>query len=329
MKLQNKILISFVIPVKDEEKTIAELSINIINIVHGLGVGFDAELIIVDDGSTDDSWLIMCQLAKEYQGTITALRLRRNFGKSVALQAGFRRAGGDIVFTMDGDLQDDPNEIPRFLEELKKGFDLISGWKRQRHDPLSKTLPSLLFNKITAWATGIHLHDINCGFKCYKNEIVKSINIYGELHRYIPVIAHDLGYKIGEIEVKHHPRLYGVSKYGWSRYLRGSVDLVTVLATTRWLNKPGHLFGGMGVCFGLVGSGCLLYLIVLWSMGIRPIGNRPMLILGVMLCILSVQMISLGIVAEFFVRTQNHSDVDNLVSESVENNTKCQITPEY
>lgn len=315
MNNNNVVLLSFVIPVKDEDKTIAELAKKIFSVVDAMGSGYDAEVIFIDDGSNDNSWQIMCQLAKGYH--VHALRLRRNFGKSVALAAGFRKACGDVVFTMDADLQDDPNEIPHFLKELEKGFDLVSGWKRTRHDPLLKTIPSRLFNKITSWATGVKLHDFNCGFKCYKKEIIKSVKIYGELHRYIPALAHDLGYRVGEIEVTHHPRRDGISKYGWERYVRGFVDLATVLATTRWVNKPGHLFGGVGVGLGLVGGSCLLYLSVLWLMGRGPIGGRPLLIFGVMLCIFSVQMIALGIIAEFFIRDKNPREVDALIAEVV------------
>lgn len=308
--------LSFVIPVKDEEESINELAKKIISVVNEMGS--EPELIFIDDGSSDNSWKVMSAMVTKYPGQVIALRLRRNFGKAVALEAGFRKASGDVVFTMDADLQDDPNEIPRFIEELNKGYDLISGWKVKRHDPLSKTLPSKLFNKATSLATGINLHDFNCGFKCYKKEIVKSIKIYGELHRYIPALAHDLGYKVGEIGVEHHPRLHGVSKYGWERYVRGFIDLVTVLATTRWLNKPGHLFGGVGVAFGLAGGLGLFYLAVLWLFGMGPIGDRPLLMVSIMFSILSIQMISLGVIAEFFVRAKNPREIDTLVAEVLE-----------
>jgi len=312
-----------VIPVKDEDKSIAELSNSILSVIDGMGNGFDAEVILVDDGSNDDSWQIMCQLSKEYQGRVNALRLRRNFGKSVALEAGFRKAKGDFVFTMDADLQDDPNEIPKFIEALDGGLDLVSGWKRRRNDPISKTLPSRLFNKVTASMTGIPLHDFNCGFKCYRREVVESIHLYGELHRYIPILAHNFGYRIGEVEILHHPRQYGKSKYGFERYARGFVDLLTVMATTRWMNKPGHLFGGIGLTSGIFGGGILVYLTILWFEGVRPIGSRPLFFLGILLCILSIQMISLGIIAEFFIKSSNFNDADKLIKEK-SNNTNHQ-----
>jgi glycosyltransferase involved in cell wall biosynthesis len=307
-------VISFVIPVKDESENIKELASRIFSIFLENHAGQDVEIIIIDDGSRDNSWALITQLA-EGNSKVKGIRLRRNFGKAIALDAGFRAATGDIVFTMDGDLQDDPKEIPRFLEKLNEGYDLVSGWKFKRYDPLSKTLPSRLFNKVTSWATGVNLHDFNCGFKCYKKEVIDRLNIYGELHRYVPVLAADLGFKVGEIKVEHHPRQHGVSKYGWERYLRGLVDLITVLATTRWLNKPGHLFGGIGVLFGVVGGSMLLYLSALWLMGMGPIGNRPLLLFGVLFSISSLQMISLGVIAEFFIKARNSNNVDALISE--------------
>lgn len=319
MSLESSSLLSFVIPVKDEEGSIVELTKKIFESVDSIGGKYKKEIIFIDDGSYDKSWELILQLAKENPGVIKAIRFRRNFGKSVALESGFNLATGDLIFTMDADLQDDPKEIPRFIDEINKGYDLVSGWKEKRNDPLSKTLPSKLFNKVTSWTTGIQLHDFNCGFKCYKQEIVKSIKVYGELHRYVPVLAHDMGYRVGEIAVEHHPRQHGKSKYGWERYARGFIDLLTVLATTRWLNKPGHLFGGFGLLMGLLGSAGLFYLSILWLFGLGPIGNRPLLLFSVMFCILSLQMISLGVIAEFFIRTKNPRDIKALISEIVSN----------
>lgn len=244
----------------------------------------------------------MQSLASDDSGRVKAIRLRRNFGKAAALSIGFRACTGDIVFTMDADLQDDPSEIPRFIEKLDDGYDVVSGWKENRKDPISKTLPSKLFNKATAVLSGISLRDFNCGFKAYRREVLEGIRLYGELHRYIPVLASDLGFKIGEIPVKHHARQHGVSKYGWERYARGLLDLLTVLATTRYLQKPGHLFGGIGLASGLIGGGILFYLTMLWFLGVGPIGTRPLFFLGILLVILSIQMISLGLVAELLTR---------------------------
>ncbi len=309
--------LSFVIPAMDEQDTVEVLAKQIMGVVEGLQKNYETEIIFVDDGSKDNTWSVMSKLADSYQNKIIAVRLRRNFGKAVALDVGFRRATGQVIFTMDADLQDDPKEIPKFLELLDSGYDLVSGWKRRRYDPISKTLPSKLFNKVTSWATGVELHDFNCGYKAYKKEVIQSVRVYGELHRYIPVLAHDVGFNIGEIEVEHHPREHGVSKYGFERYVRGMLDLITVLATTRWLHKPGHLFGGLGVMSGVIGGGILSYLSVIWVLDLGPIGDRPLLLLGVMLCILSVQMISIGLIGELFIRSTSIRDNNDIVvSES-------------
>lgn len=304
--------VSVVIPVKDEEATLRQLVDGILAACRE----HEVEVVFVDDGSRDGSWGVMKALADEHPGIVRALRLRRNFGKAVALDAGFRAANGDIIFTMDADLQDEPREIPRFLEALDSGYDLVSGWKARRHDPLSKTLPSKVFNRITAWISGISLHDFNCGFKAYRREIIEHLQLYGELHRYIPVLAHDAGFKVGEIEVEHHPRRHGKSKYGFERYVRGFLDLVTILATTRYLQRPGHMFGGVGVVFGLLGGAILTYLVVLWFLG-QGIGARPLLQFGVLLLMLSVQMISLGIIAELLIRISNPRDVTSLIVADV------------
>lgn len=309
--------ISVVVPIKNEYASLGDLVMLIFSTVKTMPGSHELEIILVDDGSEDDSWSLIKKLSEDFRKFVNGIRLRRNFGKAIALEAGFRAATGDIIFTMDGDLQDDPKEIPRFLEKLDQGYDLVSGWKLKRHDPVSKTLPSKLFNKVTSWTTGVKLHDFNCGFKCYRREVIDRLSVYGELHRYVPVLAADLGFRVGEIEVKHHPRQHGVSKYGWERYLRGFVDLITVLATTRWLNKPGHLFGGIGVLFGFAGGLMLLYLSALWFMGLGPIGDRPLLLFGVMFSIFSLQMISLGIIAEFFIKARGPGNIDALISEKI------------
>lgn len=312
-------LLSFVIPVKDEQATLEILAFNILETVKkNMGGNFMAEIIFIDDGSIDQSWEIMNKLAAS-RDNIIAIRFRKNFGKALALEAGFREARGEIIFTMDADLQDDPGEIPKFIDALDHGLDLVSGWKKRRQDPLSKRLPSWIFNKVTAVTTAIPLHDFNCGFKCYRREVIDAIHLYGEMHRYIPVLACDLGYRVGEIEVTHHTRRHGKSKFGFERYARGLVDLLTVLATTRWMNKPGHLFGGIGLVSGLLGGGILVYLTILWFLGVRPIGDRPLFFLGILLCVLSVQMISLGIIAEFFIKSSNPSDVNRLIKETSSN----------
>lgn len=306
-------LLSFVIPVKDEEASLDELADRIVECVRTSCPDHEPEIVFIDDGSTDRSWEVMQSISARLPGVVQAIRFRRNLGKALALEAGFRSNRGEIVFTMDADLQDDPKEIPRFLAKLDEGFDLVSGWKRTRHDPLSKTLPSKLFNGVTARLTGVKLNDFNCGFKCYRREVVDNIRLYGELHRYIPVLASDLGYRVGEIQVEHHARQHGKSKYGWERYVRGFIDLLTVLATTRWLAKPGHLFGGIGVGLGLIGGASLGYLLLVWLFGDAPIGNRPLLTFGVLTMVASLQMLSLGVIAEFFVKS-TPVDIERYVS---------------
>ena len=246
---------SFVIPVKNEAQTLRELTAKVTAAASPLAR--QVQIILVDDGSSDDSWPVMQALVGDCPGLVEAIRLRRNFGKATALATGFLYCSGEIVFTLDADLQDDPNEISRFIEKLEQGYDVVSCWKERRQDPASKTLPSRLFNKVTGWLSGIELHDFNCGFKAYRREVLDNIRLYGELHRYIPVLAHDLGYRIGEVAVRHHERRHGVSKYGWERYARGLLDLITVVATTRYLQKPGHLFGGGGLIAGVGGSAIL------------------------------------------------------------------------
>ena len=277
-------------------------------------------MIFVDDGSTDKSWEEITILHTSHSNIVNAKRLRRNFGKAEALNHGFQMVDGDIVFTMDSDLQDDPMEIPRFLKRLEEGFDLVSGWKENRNDPLSKTFPSRIFNFFTAKISGLKIHDFNCGFKAYKKEVVESLSLYGELHRYIPVLAHEQGFKVGEIPVRHHPREHGISKYGFERYLRGFLDLLTVLTITRYIQRPGHLFGGIGLLTGILGTSALTYLSILWVIGVRPIGNRPLLFFAIMATILSVQLISFGLLAEISLRNKktipdNYKSVESLERE--------------
>ncbi|MDJ0556623.1 MAG: glycosyltransferase family 2 protein [Microcoleaceae cyanobacterium MO_207.B10] len=313
----NNTYLSFVIPVYNEEATIKPLFERILDVIN-LGEIDSYEIIFVDDGSSDRSWIEINELIKKHPDKIKGIRLRRNFGKSSALSAGFKKAIGNIIFTLDADLQDDPAEIPRFLEKLESGYDLVSGWRKHRNDPLSKTLPSKLFNGATSILTGVKLHDFNCGFKAYKKEVLDCIKVYGELHRYIPVLAHSLGFKITEVAVRHHRRKQGKSKYGLERYTRGFIDLLTVLATTHYLHKPGHLFGSLGLLFGALGMTSLGYLTVLWFMEIRPIGTRPLFLFGILCIILSVQLISLGILAELITRNVDDDYVDKQICEVLE-----------
>jgi glycosyltransferase involved in cell wall biosynthesis len=257
----------------------------------------------------------MAELAADNE-VIQAIRLRRNFGKATALMVGIGACRGDVIITMDADLQDDPDEISRFVETLDRGYDLVSGWKKERHDPLNKTVPSRLFNKVTAAISGVKLNDFNCGFKAYRREIFDAIQLYGELHRYVPVLANALGYRIAEIPVRHHARRFGTSKYGVARYLRGFLDLLTVVLITRFAYRPGHLFGGIGSLLAAGGSVALGYLMALKVLTGASIGNRPLLLLGVMAVIVGVQLILFGMLAELIIhRTQRPVEMRHLVAE--------------
>lgn len=295
----SRLALSVVVPLKDEEGSIATLVERVLAVAARDGLTI-ADIVLVDDGSTDGTWRAIERLAKEH-AVVSAFRLRRNFGKATALMVGVGAATGDVVVTMDGDLQDDPEELPRFLEAIEAGADLVSGWKKERHDPLSKTLPSKLFNKVTSWASGIRLHDFNCGYKAYRREIFATVQLYGELHRYTPVLADAMGYSVAEIAVRHHPRRHGRSKYGFARYLRGFLDLLTVLMITRYASRPSHLFGGIGTLLLLVGGVSITYLVGLKLFTGADIGDRPMLTLGVLFSIIGLQLLLFGMLAELIV----------------------------
>jgi len=311
--MKNNLSISFVIPVMDEEETIRELYLRIEKALAKRSIK-NFEVIFIDDGSRDGSWNEMNKLKVDFPEHVKAIKFRKNFGKALALNTGFEWATGDLVFTMDADLQDDPDEISNFLDKLDEGYDLVSGWKQNRQDPISKTLPSKLFNKVTAKISGVNLHDFNCGFKLYRKEVIKHVDVYGELHRYIPVLANDFGFKIAEIPVKHHERKHGVSKYGWERYARGLLDLLTIVVTTKYLQKPNHLFGGLGMLFGFLGTVSLGYLIIIWFMG-EAIGNRPLLMFGVLSIMLSVQMLSLGLLSELINKNNKNTRANEQIIE--------------
>ena len=287
--------VTVLVPVKDEEATIQELATRVAAVLDGLGRSF--EIIFVDDGSGDGT-VQRIREAHAADRRVKLVRLRRNFGKAAALSAGFDQARGQIIITMDGDLQDDPEEIPRFLETMEeKDLDLVSGWKHQRRDPASKRLPSLLFNWATRRIAGVDLHDFNCGFKAYRREVLEQISVYGELHRYIPVLASRRGFSVGEIPVNHHPRRHGVSKYGWDRLYKGLLDLITVLFITRYTRRPLHLFGAFGLIFLTLGVGINLYLAIRWLDG-EYLSNRPLLLLGILLMLLGFQTLTTGLLGE-------------------------------
>jgi glycosyltransferase involved in cell wall biosynthesis len=288
--------LSIVIPVFEEEEALPVLIERILASTRENRLPL-RQIILVDDGSRDGSWPTMQRLAAE-EPLITAIRLRRNFGKATALHVGIDVATSPIIVTMDADLQDDPAELPRFVEAIGGGYDLVSGWKKLRHDPVSKTLPSRIFNFATATLSGVRLHDINCGFKAYRREIFERVELYGELHRFVPVLADSLGYRIGEIAVQHHPRRFGRSKYGIRRFLHGLLDLFTVLAITRYSRRPGHLFGGAGALLLSIGLAILLWLTGVKLIGGEDIGDRPLLLLGSLSVIVGMQILFFGILAE-------------------------------
>jgi glycosyltransferase involved in cell wall biosynthesis len=286
--------ISVVAPAFDEERSVALLFDELQAALDPLETPW--EVVFVDDGSTDGTFGALTRLHDAHDN-VRVVRLRRNFGKSAALAAGFEQARGDIVVTIDSDLQDDPAEIPRLLAKLDEGFDLVTGWKSRRRDPWTRRLLSRVFNRLASAVSGLSLHDVNSGLKAYRAEVVHDLRIYGELHRFLPVLAHERGYRVAELPVNHRPRNHGRSRYGVERYLRGFLDLLTVSLVGRYRHRPLHLFGGIGLLLGAVGSGVLAYLTVLKATG-EAIGHRPLLILGVLLVVVGLQLFSLGLLGE-------------------------------
>jgi glycosyltransferase involved in cell wall biosynthesis len=295
-------LISIVIPLHNEERSIGLLYEELESALQPLGREWEA--VFVDDGSTDGSFAALTRLHAGHDN-VRVVRLRRNFGKAAALAAGFAQAQGDTVVTIDADLQDDPSEIPRLLVKLDEGFDLVSGWKQRRRDPLRRRIPSRIFNWVTGRVSGLRLHDLNCGLKAYRAEVVRGLSLYGELHRFIPVIAHYRGYRVAELPVNHRPREHGRSRYGLERYIRGFLDLLTVSFIGRYRHRPLHLFGGLGLTLGALGSAILAYLLVVKLLG-HAIGERPLLTLGVLLVVVGLQFFSLGLISEML--TSQHEE---------------------
>jgi dolichol-phosphate mannosyltransferase len=279
-------VISVVVPVYDEERSVALLYDELRAALEPLDVPWEA--IFVDDGSTDGTFAALTRLHSAADN-VRVVRLRRNFGKAAALVAGFDQARGEIVVTIDGDLQDDPAEIPRLLAKLDEGFDLLSR----------------VFNTVTSRFSGVRLHDMNCGFKAYRAEVVHGLRLYGELHRFIPVLAHYRGYRIAELPVNHRPREHGRSRYGVERYLRGFLDLLTVSFIGRYRHRPLHLFGGLGLVLTTIGIAILVYLTVDKALG-HAIGGRPLLTLGVLLIVVGMQFFSLGLISEMI--TSHHEE---------------------
>ena len=287
--------LSIVVPAYNEEDSIVELYKRLVDVLACHDLSF--EIIFVDDGSTDRSFSRMRTLHAADE-RVRCIRFRRNFGKTAALAAGFESCRGATVITMDADLQDEPAEIPRLLATLAEGYDLVSGWKRVRHDPFSKTAPSKLFNRVVSMGTGVRLHDFNCGFKAYRREVVESLRLYGELHRFVPALAHWKGFGVTEIPVKHHARQYGRSKFGAGRFLKGMIDFLVVMFLTRYLGKPLHLFAPSGLVLFAIGVVLLLQLTYSKVVAGQHLYDRPALILGVLLVLTGVQFISTGLIGE-------------------------------
>ncbi|MFC3880172.1 glycosyltransferase family 2 protein [Algoriphagus namhaensis] len=304
------IQISVVIPVFNEDESITELTQWISRVMQTHG--FSYEVILVNDGSTDRSWSVMEELSANFK-EIKGLNFTRNFGKSAALDAGFVKATGEVVITMDADLQDSPEEIPELYRMItEEGFDVVSGWKKERHDPITKTIPSRFFNGVTRWISGIPLHDFNCGLKAYKKKVVKNIHIYGEMHRYIPLLAKWSGFsKIGEKVVQHQARKYGESKFGLERFLNGFLDLISVSFVHRYKKKPMHFFGLLGTLSFLTG-----FFITCWLVGekiyglskglkVREVVDQPLFFLALVALIVGVQLFLTGFIAELMTSNQS------------------------
>jgi glycosyltransferase involved in cell wall biosynthesis len=297
-------VISVVVPIHNEERSIELLYGELAAALDGAGAEWEA--VFVDDGSTDGSFAALTRLHSAHSN-VKVVRLRRNFGKAAALTSGFTQAQGEVIVTIDGDLQDDPAEIPRLLAKLDEGFDLVSGWKARRRDPWRRRAPSKVFNWVVGHVSGVRLHDMNCGLKAYRAEVARGLRLHGELHRFVPVLAHQRGYRVAELPVNHRPREHGRSRYGIERYLRGFFDLLTVSFVGRYRHRPLHLFGGLGLAMGLIGFAILVYLTVVKALG-HAIGQRPLLTLGVLLVVVGMQFLSLGLISEL-ITTQHEERV--------------------
>jgi len=296
--------VSVIIPGLNEGESLGELAARVRTSLEGLRT---FEIVFVDDGSTDDSWEVITGLCRE-DARMKGVRLRKNFGKAMALSAGFNRARGEIIVTLDADLQDDPADLPAFIDQIEAGMDVVVGWKVHRLDPSNRLVLSRIFNATVRKATGVKLHDMNCGFKAYRREVIRTIPVYGDLFRFIPAFAAWQGFRVAEVPVKHHARKYGKSRYGLERILRGFFDLLSVMFLTRYQRKPMHLFCLVGLVFGAVGFAVELYLTVLWFRG-HKIGDRPLLLLGALLILAGIQFFSMGFIGEF-MSYQNNRKVD-------------------
>ena len=293
--------LSIVIPVLNEEPSLQPLYEEILKSLKT--VTEEYELIFVDDGSSDQSSPFI-EILNQNNARVKLVQFRRNFGKAAALRAGFREAQGEIIITMDADLQDDPQEIPRFIKKLNDGNDLVSGWKVRRKDHWTKVFLSRIFNFVVPFLTGVKIHDLNCGFKCYRREVASELKLYGELHRFIPVLAAWNGFKVAEISVQHHRRKFGKTKYGNNRLLRGFLDFITVYFLTHYLKRPLHLFGGVG--FGCITTGFLIssYFVIQWVLGV-PQHIRPMMVFGWIMIVIGIQLVLIGLIGEMIAHANS------------------------
>lgn len=309
----NKQTVSVVIPLLNEEESLKELSQKLESVLGEINSSY--EVIFVDDGSTDRSFDKIRDIHSA-NSRFKCIKFRKNYGKSAALAAGFKAAKGSYVITMDADLQDDPNEIPELIKTLQSGYDLVSGWKKVRYDPFIKRNTSKIFNYVTSKLSGVRLHDFNCGIKAYKKDVVKSLKVYGEMHRYLPALAHLSGFKVTEKIVKHHPRKFGKTKFGASRFVNGFLDVITVVFTNKYMKKPLHLFGMFGLLSFLSGFLITLYLTYLKFFEGASISNRPLFLVGILFIIIGVQFISLGLIAEMITKANAHED-DFLIEKTL------------
>ncbi len=316
-------MISVVVPILNEEQSLEFLHAELDRAFSSLGV---VEFLFIDDGSRDGSWTVISDLSQR-DSRIRALRFRRNFGKAAALSAGFKAAHGDLIFTLDADLQDDPAEAQRFLMKHEEGFDVVSGWKQFRHDPWHKVWPSRLFNWAVSRLTGCRLHDHNCGFKLYTREVLNEIDIYGELHRFVPVLAFARGFRVAELPVNHRARRHGHSKYGMSRLIKGFLDLLTVRFLTGYGQRPLHPLGVLGLLLSAPGFAGLLYLALVWLRGLGPIGTRPLLGYSTASIVVGVQLICLGILAELITSYHIRNHPPYSVAETIDPQTQSLSTP--
>jgi glycosyltransferase involved in cell wall biosynthesis len=314
-------MLSIVIPVYNEAESLEDLHRELTEVANA--EGYDLDIIFIDDGSTDQSWSVIGRLAAA-DARVRGIRFRRNFGKAAALSAGFSHARGDLVMTLDADLQDNPCEIPRFLAAIQNDLDVVSGWKRLRHDPWQKVFPSRIFNALVSKLTGVELHDHNCGMKCYRREIFDEVHLYGELHRFVPVLAASRGYRVGEIEINHRPRKFGRSKYGFKRFIKGFLDLLTVKFLTGFGQRPQHILGATGLVSFVTGALILFYLACYWIISRMNVGievlnlsDRPIVLYAIALLIMGGQLMSIGFLAELFIAFHSPRIKTYSISEQV------------